>query len=231
MPVSCQCGACKNCKNRIYAALRRLDPEIAARHRDEARRWYRDLSPEEKRTRSASRAEYQRQYKQANREAIKQQNAKNHAAKREERSANARERYQKDRERRIAKAKERHAANPQAAVERAAKWAKENPERRSLQVKVTTHKRRARINGSGGTVTTKQLRDLFDRQGCKCAGCKKRLGKFEDTGKWHHDHVMPIALGGANTIENAQILCQSCNRRKHAKHPQVWAAELGRLFA
>lgn len=28
------------------------------------------------------------------------------------------------------------------------------------------------------------------------------------------DHVVPVALGGENTIENAQILCHSCNASK-----------------
>ena len=29
-----------------------------------------------------------------------------------------------------------------------------------------------------------------------------------------YDHVLPVALGGATTIENLQLLCADCNRRK-----------------
>ncbi len=29
-----------------------------------------------------------------------------------------------------------------------------------------------------------------------------------------YDHILPVALGGATTIENLQLLCADCNRRK-----------------
>lgn len=29
-----------------------------------------------------------------------------------------------------------------------------------------------------------------------------------------YDHVLPVALGGATTVENLQLLCADCNRRK-----------------
>ena len=28
------------------------------------------------------------------------------------------------------------------------------------------------------------------------------------------DHVVPLARGGSNRLENLQLLCQDCNRRK-----------------
>ncbi len=28
------------------------------------------------------------------------------------------------------------------------------------------------------------------------------------------DHIIPLALGGANTADNLQILCTNCNREK-----------------
>ena len=30
------------------------------------------------------------------------------------------------------------------------------------------------------------------------------------------DHVIPVALGGANTVDNLQVLCGPCNRAKGA---------------
>lgn len=31
------------------------------------------------------------------------------------------------------------------------------------------------------------------------------------------DHVVPLALGGTNTVENLQLLCERCNKAKRAK--------------
>lgn len=231
MKASCECGACVKCKNRIRCAvLRTKNPAYRKSQAEASKKIYWELSADERRLRSAERAEYQRQYRAANRERIAELNAIRYVQKREEERVKRKQYYKNNAEAFKARAKASAAANPQAVQQRAAKWNRDNPERRSIIGKVSSHKRRARIEGAGGTVTEVELQNLFKRQGGKCAGCKKRLGKFED-GKWHHDHVMPIALGGANTIENAQILCQSCNCRKQAKHPERWAAELGRLFA
>jgi len=32
------------------------------------------------------------------------------------------------------------------------------------------------------------------------------------------DHVLPLSLGGANTVDNLQLLCDSCNKAKRDKH-------------
>ena len=33
------------------------------------------------------------------------------------------------------------------------------------------------------------------------------------------DHIIAVALGGADTARNLQLLCQSCNRSKGASEP------------
>lgn len=51
---------------------------------------------------------------------------------------------------------------------------------------------------------------LFERDGkqCKQCGCTDQLTI---------DHVIPLARGGSNELDNLQILCNKCNSRKGAK--------------
>jgi hypothetical protein len=50
---------------------------------------------------------------------------------------------------------------------------------------------------------------VWNRDGGRCVTCgsKERL---------EFDHVIPVALGGANTARNLQLLCEACNRAKGA---------------
>lgn len=50
-------------------------------------------------------------------------------------------------------------------------------------------------------------RAVFERDGGRCVQC----GSSFDI---QYDHILPVTLGGATTIENLQVLCAECNRRK-----------------
>jgi len=52
-------------------------------------------------------------------------------------------------------------------------------------------------------------RAVFERDGGKCVQCGSNFDL-------QYDHVIPVALGGATTIENLQLLCADCNREKGA---------------
>ena len=54
---------------------------------------------------------------------------------------------------------------------------------------------------------------VWERQGHKCANC----GKVFDMEFMEGDHITPWCEGGRTVIENCQMLCQECNRRKGSK--------------
>jgi 5-methylcytosine-specific restriction endonuclease McrA len=78
---------------------------------------------------------------------------------------------------------------------------------------------------SRGSLSRDDVEQIGSAQKWKCANCRKGIAR-----KYEIDHVMPLALGGAHTKANIQILCSPCNRQKHAKHPVRWAQENGRLL-
>lgn len=92
------------------------------------------------------------------------------------------------------------------------KWLSYNRNLRSKNGSNTENStnRRARISNNKGKITSKEWKDLCDKYGNKCLCCGKSR-------KLTLDHVIPLFLGGANTIDNAQPLCGSCNSSKGIK--------------
>ncbi len=56
----------------------------------------------------------------------------------------------------------------------------------------------------------KMKRKVFEQQDCMCKKCGKKI-TFEEA---EADHITPWSQGGHTTLENCQILCKDCNRRK-----------------
>lgn len=86
--------------------------------------------------------------------------------------------------------------------------------------------RSARKRGQLGIVSRNIDSYLWRIQGGNCGFCGTSL----DRPKAHLDHIIPLAKGGPHDDSNLQLLCATCNHRKHAKDPVAFARENGRLF-
>jgi 5-methylcytosine-specific restriction endonuclease McrA len=85
-----------------------------------------------------------------------------------------------------------------------------------------TRNRRAKIKNIEGTHSAIDIIAIGDAQGWQCNACQCDL----KISGHHVDHIVPIAKGGTNWPANLQLLCRSCNVRKHSKDYDVFLAEL-----
>lgn len=157
-------------------------------------------------------AEYQREYYERNREALK---------------AKMRAYYQRNKRPMLDKMR----AYAEENREKVAAWQCDYQKRRKAErpeiARAAKHRRRARIASSGGSYKPADIEHLHKVQQGRCAACAKR---FCQSRPYVVDHVMPIALNGRNDADNLELLCRPCNRAKWHMHPDEWAGKLGRLF-
>lgn len=79
---------------------------------------------------------------------------------------------------------------------------------------LTATETQTRLDGAGpraarSAIPRETRLAVWERDGGRCVDC----GASFDL---QYDHVIPLALGGADTVENLQILCAPCNREKGA---------------
>lgn len=175
------------------------------------------LNPNCKVCRADHARRYGPEYREQNREVL---NAKNRAWR------------ENNRERVAAYNKAYWAAHPELSTKYAGRYAeriaaynreyaKTHREYFARHARVTGPKRRAAKLGNGGSHTIEDIQVQYDRQNGCCFYCHKKVG-----GKYHVDHVIPIALGGSDDPENLVIACPKCNISKGAKHPQDFCGRL-----
>jgi 5-methylcytosine-specific restriction endonuclease McrA len=118
------------------------------------------------------------------------------------------ERYERNKEDIKKKSSEYAKDNAEAVNEVHRKYYQKNIEHMRAMRKVYSGNRRSLVDG---TYTLKEWQDLCDYYDNRCLKCGEQK-------KLTVDHVIPISLGGSNTIDNLQPLCDYCNKSKGAKH-------------
>ena len=101
-------------------------------------------------------------------------------------------------------------------------WDNDNPTSRDLLARIPDRERKAErklerahmlLNIDANPqpqrrpITRDMRRAVFERDGGKCVQCG---GTFD----LQYDHIIPVALGGATSVENLQLLCSQCNLEK-----------------
>ena len=61
--------------------------------------------------------------------------------------------------------------------------------------------------------TESQKRSAYEKQNGIC----KNFGKHFDIKEMEADHITPWHAGGKASVDNCQMLCKDCNRRKSGK--------------
>lgn len=198
---------CKDCYNSVRRPTRNAHRQ---EHREEenikAKIW-REKNPDLIKANSA-------RYRQKYGEKIKnwlRQYRKEHPEKTKE---TAKKSYLSHREARIERAKEYNETQKskpgflekmrQKSKESYKRWIEKNP----LANRQRNHRRRVSIKGDFSAQEWIALCEKHNNR-CLCCGEKKPL---------EIDHILPVSKGGANTIDNLQPLCVSCNRSKGTKH-------------
>lgn len=104
------------------------------------------------------------------------------------------------------------ADNGDKKAEGTARWRENNPDKMLAMRKVQNARRRALVEEAEGDYTSGEWLALKEEYGNRCLKC----GAVEPDVKITPDHVVPLALGGTNDIENIQPLCWGCNAGKGA---------------
>ncbi len=100
-------------------------------------------------------------------------------------------------------------SNPEKVNEIIREWRRRNPEKCAEY----QNNRRSRKLGNGGKFTSSEWIAVKNKFSNTCLCCDLK----EPDIKLTPDHVIPLAKGGSNSIDNIQPLCKRCNSKKGVK--------------
>lgn len=109
----------------------------------------------------------------------------------------------------LAKHKERRESNPDEHKRKNREWAKTPNGRLNGRLKAQRYK--ARKRSLPDTFSKSDFEFLLWFQKGKCGSCKRNFG---ESLKPEVDHIVPASLNGEFSLNNAQLLCRSCNASK-----------------
>lgn len=76
-------------------------------------------------------------------------------------------------------------------------------------------------------IYTKRERELvYHNADCRCQLCGRKIKYSEMT----LDHIIPLAMGGEDRLENIQASCEECNKHKAALLPEDYFDKVNRTF-
>lgn len=151
-------------------------------------------------------------WNKANKEQYKKNDRARYARNPEKRKAVMQEIRDRDRDAHRVKmrgwSKVKYHRDPAKHRELVASWSSRNPDKAKACRDHSNLMRRGRVNGAQGTHTKEQRAELFASYGGRCVYCLSPATDF--------DHVVALARGGRNDIDNLAPACEWCNASKGA---------------
>lgn len=170
------------------------------RKRESDRQWYERNSEAVK--------EQVRQWRERNPERRREQSRVDQARQRERNPEAVRASYRRW-----------YLKNAGTHTERRRRWEERNPDRARAIRRAAGRRHEARQRGAVGSHTEGEWRRLLAEHHGLCAYCLVHKAT-------ERDHVLPLARGGSDFIDNIRPACRSCNARKHARDPSEWLAAI-----